>query len=290
MLCITRSRKAFTLVELLVVIAIIGILVGLLLPAVQSARDAARRMDATNRLKQLGLATHNFHDTHNIFPPSITTVTGERFPRGSALMQILPYMEQQALKDLTRASGDYYALYRLPVAMYTNPTDFTVPGSTLNHAPWGDYGITGFAANYQSLGFIRSQGRRKVMGIRDMIDGTSNTIIFTEKYASCRNADYFANSDYWYYSIWSYGEEFWDGWNPIFAAYIVGPESKFQLRPTHDGQTATCNQYLAQAPRSAGILVGMGDGSVNFVSGGIDPQVWWASCTPAGGEIVSLFE
>ena len=65
-----HKSQAFTLVELLVVIAIIGVLVGLLLPAVQAAREAARRMQCANRLRQIGLATHNYHVAHNCFPIS----------------------------------------------------------------------------------------------------------------------------------------------------------------------------------------------------------------------------
>ncbi|MDR1958844.1 MAG: DUF1559 domain-containing protein [Planctomycetaceae bacterium] len=88
-------RKAFTLVELLVVIAIIGILIALLLPAVQAAREAARRMQCTNNLKQFGIAVHNFHDTRNGLPPSAIYQLKPSF-----WVMIYPYIEQQALYDL----------------------------------------------------------------------------------------------------------------------------------------------------------------------------------------------
>ena len=103
-----RYWNAFTLVELLVVIAIIGILVALLLPAIQAAREAARRTQCTNRLKQLGLALHNYHDTHSVFPPSQVANSGcyEPFPyvgytymNLNGLVLLLPYLEQQTLYD-----------------------------------------------------------------------------------------------------------------------------------------------------------------------------------------------
>jgi len=94
-------RRAFTLVELLVVIAIIGILVALLLPAIQAAREAARRTQCSNNLKQLGVGFHNYHDTHRVFPPSCVK---EKFQDAAGSAQatlwsgmLLPFLEQDAI-------------------------------------------------------------------------------------------------------------------------------------------------------------------------------------------------
>src|SRR4051812_26028206 len=92
-----RCRAAFTLVELLVVIAIIGVLVALLLPAVQSARESARRSQCTNNLKQLGLGMHNFHDTNNKFPFNYQLLGVNAWEATNASYFILPFIEQQNL-------------------------------------------------------------------------------------------------------------------------------------------------------------------------------------------------
>src|SRR5829696_3130788 len=93
------GREGFTLIELLVVIAIIGVLIALLLPAVQAAREAARRSQCVNNLMQLGLALHNYESAHEVLPPGVVNPTGpiQNTPHGyhfSWLTQILPYIEQ----------------------------------------------------------------------------------------------------------------------------------------------------------------------------------------------------
>src|SRR5438067_555126 len=100
-----RTKRGFTLIELLVVIAIIGVLVGLLLPAVQKVREAANRMSCTNNLKQLGLAMHNYHNAFGGFPPEQTTS-----PQNSWTPFMLPYIEQDNL----------YKLYRFDVGLVGN--------------------------------------------------------------------------------------------------------------------------------------------------------------------------
>ncbi len=198
----SRSRRAFTLVELLVVIAIIGVLVAILLPAVQAAREAARRSSCSNNLKQMGLAVQNFEGTYKVFPSSLKPVipnASGQYDGWSAQGQILPYLEQGSLYsginfDLTyngqtiMVSGGPQAISSVRVATYQCPSEVNnrvrLNSSGIpEHYPL-TYGVnlgTWFVFNPQN-----KQGGRGAFvpyhqqALSSIIDGLSNTICFGE--------------------------------------------------------------------------------------------------------------
>src|SRR5690606_9514827 len=141
-------RSGFTLIELLVVIAIIAVLIGLLLPAVQQAREAARRAQCQNHLKQIGLALHNYHDTYGMFAINGTNASGNAPPHISWMNRILAYLEQKPLFDMhdfnidqrihVAADGLLIPEHRVPV--YRCPSDSSPEFINLVHGgfdrPW----------------------------------------------------------------------------------------------------------------------------------------------------------
>lgn len=187
----TRShirRAGFTLVELLVVIAIIGILVGLLLPAVQAAREAARRMQCSNNVKQLSLAFHTYHDAHKVLPAYQYNVANTSSWHGhGALTMILPYIEQGNLFNqvkFTQAfdSADNQVVGKVKLSAYNCPSDISFP-----NAAWGgnNYSVnSGARVSHYSTGgasmasgaFVRNQNSK----LADLSDGTSNVLMISE--------------------------------------------------------------------------------------------------------------
>ncbi len=202
----SSRRDAFTLVELLVVIAIIGILVGLLLPAVQAAREAARRMQCQNNLKQLGLAMHMHHDTFKAFP-YLRSGGGQN--RHTWAIQLMPFMEQ----------GNLFTTYKTPItgvsqtdgfnnhtatdpvmvaARQSQITTFFCPsrrgtpslspittGSTVLGMPSDYAACTGNVSAAPTNGVFRlvnSNHMREMTKMAEILDGTSNTIMIGEKH------------------------------------------------------------------------------------------------------------
>ena len=210
-------RSGFTLVELLVVIAIIGVLVGLLLPAVQSAREAARRMSCSNNMKQLGLSMHNYHDTHKVFPAfKYRNGQGSHWRGYSAFTQILPFIEQQPLHDqLKTATNDFFAhwdvngahqnLRAVAIPAFKCPSDIQFPstGGGWANGPGCSYGVSyGSTISWtdfgQQNGMFRGQtnaGDRPHTKMADILDGTSNTLLASEHLAGDNNDNALMNGN-----------------------------------------------------------------------------------------------
>ena len=192
---ITRRRyqPGFTLVELLVVIAIIGILVALLLPAVQSARESGRRISCTNNLKQLGLAAQNYHDTFHVFPPGC--LRADTFGP-SALVYLLPFVEQANIYDLydpaDHSGAGSAAINDIPTKI--RPNVFNCPSEPNRRLDtvlgWTNYHMNFGSFVYQSPprwdgvfgpNFAAGGGNALTqVGMRDILDGTSHTSCFAE--------------------------------------------------------------------------------------------------------------
>jgi prepilin-type N-terminal cleavage/methylation domain-containing protein len=271
------GRSGFTLVELLVVIAIIGVLVALLLPAVQAAREAARRTYCTNNLKQMGIAFHNHHDTNGFLPHGgagwtlpptyvngvpqvgLTQVTGWGF-------QILPFLEQNALWEGAGKTTDVQRQIQVistPVAAFFCPTrrppkahpvtsNWYDPPGSFAHAP-SDYAGATTSSNGGNKGMIVRHG--SLVSFAACIDGTSNTMIVGEKRLDLRNLGSYQSDD---------NEGYTTGWDHDMIRFT-------HLAPMKDWRNGSgWGEQRFGASHPGGFNVLMTDSSVRFISYTID--------------------
>jgi prepilin-type N-terminal cleavage/methylation domain-containing protein/prepilin-type processing-associated H-X9-DG protein len=320
----TSRRRAFTLIELLVVIAIIGILIGLLLPAVQKVREAANRMKCSNNLKQMGLALHNYHDTNQTLPngqaqsllmEDAPTGNGYGYHEGWQLF-ILPYMERSADFQIWMANRSI-GTWEIPGTLPNNGSALRVPSYICPSDPLGgkvaianEYGQpegphSNYAGNAGPTAFGQTGGGTKLAGVlfpkssvrvADITDGTSNTLLASEILLA---PDAGATDPYIAGDrrgrIWNaqMGEQLFctlyppNTNNPDYAFGCNGSYPLAPCVPVGAIAAGSATSWLASARsmHTGGVNVLLCDGSVRFVSSTVDVSVWQDASTRSGGEI-----
>jgi prepilin-type processing-associated H-X9-DG protein len=243
----------------LVVITIIGILIALLLPAVQAAREAARRMQCSNNLKQIGLAMHGYHDVHGVFPPDEMASPGGSstppLPRWSWSACLPPLGEQEPLYQSLNPQGG-----TVPAASAANGLQTRLPVYLCPSDPLSDPAVNGnFAGNYGKSNYVYSasftQCSAYAIRMADVTDGLSNTMIVGE-----RDAVHGLGALWPALNDTSANVSFWVTW-PINADYVGG-------RPygSSPSDASSCSRLALASQHPHGVNVVFADGSVQFLN------------------------
>jgi prepilin-type processing-associated H-X9-DG protein len=300
------------LIELLVVIAIIAILIGLLVPAVQKVREAAARAQCENNLKQCALACHNVHDQYKRFPPQAGTFGGAWY--APLFFHLLPFIEQGNVWKAANQGGFIFPtwglqapagsgvtyLRQVQINVYRCPSD----PSLGNCIDWCNGDAT-YAGNFQVFGGPGNTTTRTwdgKMKIQTITDGTSNTIMFAEKYSRCDGTGS-PGGNWWLRGIYNTeangvagaDDSFpGDRLSSVFGGGLTndgiqitfGTGSLFQVQPSNFlANPGPCDRRLASSPHTGGMNCSFADGSVRFLAQGVSATTWWALCTPQAGDI-----
>lgn len=317
-----KTRSAFTLVELLVVIAIIGILVGLLLPAVQAAREAARRMQCSNNLKQLGLAFHNYHDTHGKFPINFAERPRAGFGGGgpaisntgkSWLQMILPQIEQGNMfarinfvagLDPSAPNGfDPAAVEQNRQIANTVVSSFLCPSdgenedgrlSNRSDTPLNSsevWAVTNYKAcsgnnwGWGTFAWNHPSGNNNGLNNGNgILCSNQNDTFRSNKMASVTDG----TSNTFFIGEALPAWTLWNWWyNPNAVTATCAVPMNYVIRvPKNLGNWPNNYSYASRHP--AGGNFGLGDGSVRFVSENVDTFVYRSMASISGGEVASL--
>jgi len=287
----TARRSAFTLIELLVVVGIIAVLMSLILPAVQQAREAARRAQCKNNLRQIGLALHNYYAARNVFPPGVLGDDGSPAARQllhTWLLQLLPYVDQAPLYTIYNSSIRFDDAMNASTVSRMIPayvcTSFQNPTGPMSFAPTTYVGNAGTMPG-ENDGVLFPMS---TVGFRDVIDGTSTTVMVGESALSiggwgqgavyqprpvnddgARTSQGFGRSVMRWWSCAAPCAQ--PGLNPPLTTCAGGCEQQFQFSSAHVG----------------GVQFIFVDGHTRFLSQNIDVNVLKALTTRAGRELVS---
>jgi len=314
-------KFGFTLIELLVVIAIIAILIALLLPAVQQAREAARRSTCKNNMKQIGLALHNYHETHRIFPPAYidntpATNTSHLAPDNLNALgwgtMLLPFMDQGPLyNQIGTQTGNF--------AYNWQDKNHTGSGSVANAIDAAKTVLPAFIcptdpmegintdmnsfgkSNYLASSATGANSRNGVMFVnsttrmKTIIDGSSNTIFVVER--TTQNDP--AGSTNCGGSPCGWAGGLWIGprlsgstvaWHPGVSSLDVASSGGSSATYLINGSSATWGAaWIASSSHEGGIHITLGDGSIRFLSENIDRLTYLALVTPNKGEVLGEF-
>jgi prepilin-type N-terminal cleavage/methylation domain-containing protein/prepilin-type processing-associated H-X9-DG protein len=302
----TESPSGFTLVELLVVITIIGILIALLLPAVQAAREAARRMQCSNNLKQTCLGLQLYHEQKGLFPPGCSHMgTTDPTPGPFVTWQgyTLPFLEAEAVSRLYDPnqlySGTTALVMRTKIVTYSCPSDDAQREGRIDKERNADYigfarsNVVGCFRPHSGICEATASKRRSLFAMRvsrrmaDVTDGSSNTVAISE-IISGPNGSADPRGMWWY----DWGNHYEHAFNPNSPSDLIpgGWPSTVNMCDraktpcTYGSSTDWCSIRLtASSYHSGGVNAGLVDGSVRFVSEIINNAVWQAAGSIDGG-------